>query len=457
MPIDLSTRHGTLLRRLVTELDQRRDHYTKLESYYRGTNGIPVHSNKAVSQSYRRLMAVSGLNLARLTVEATRERLQISGIRTALDPSDVGDNVAWRIWQANSLDADHMQNDRATLTMGRSYAMVSPFVDPEIGAPTITFEDPRQCITVQSPNRRRKAVAGLKVWVDGDHDRIAFFPEPGWVLTAERRRMDHDTTRAPILDLGQFDWSGDPVRLPLPVVPIVEFTNQAGINGDPEGEFEPHLATLDRIAFNVLNRMELLTLQAFKQRAIKGLPLRDPATGEEIDYSGDFLAGPGELWQLPETAEIWESTSIDLQSIILAERHDIATYAGATATPLSYLLPDDGGGSAEGAWLKRESAVLKALDRQAQQGESYEELMSLALMVAGEVDRADRGGIEIIWNSPERHSLAAQSEAVAKFAAGGIPLSTIARSVLQMSPMEIERLMADQSIDALLNPDAAVA
>ena len=58
-----------------------------------------------------------------------------------MPPDESGDAEAWRIWQANSLDADHMLVDRATLTMGRSAMMVGP-VDPEIGAPLITAEDP---------------------------------------------------------------------------------------------------------------------------------------------------------------------------------------------------------------------------------------------------------------------------------------------------------------------------
>lgn len=447
--IDTSSGFGAKLQRLATTMAGRRARMDLLESYYQGTNGIPVHANRAVSDSYRRLMAVSGLNLARLTVEATRERMKVLGIRTADDDGFGGNNRAWEIWQANSLDADHMLLDRSTLVMGRSFAVVGNKA-PDTGAPRIAIKDPRNAIVEYAPDQRRMASSGLYVWVDEDNgvDRFVFFPEPGRAIEGYRPRPSSAPAGVENLDMAGWEWFGDWYQLPVPYVPMVEFANAPMIGGEVVGEFEPYLSTLDRINFNILNRLELLTLQAFKQRGIKGLPLKDPITGEEIDYTGLFLSGPGELWQLPETAEIWESGNVDLSSIIAAERQDIVTYAGATATPVSYLFPDDAGGSAEGAALKREAAVFKSLDRQAQQGESYEQLMWLALLADGQ-DVA-RGGIEIIWAPPERYTLAQKAEAAAKYAAAGVPLHVIATDVLQMSIRNAEKLVAESAADKLL-------
>jgi len=68
---------------------------------------------------------------------------------------------------------------------------------------------------------------------------------------------------------------GSPEKLPVQQIPVVEFLNLAGINGNPEGEFEAHLAALDRLTFTVLNRLEAMTMQAYRQRGIKGLPEKD--------------------------------------------------------------------------------------------------------------------------------------------------------------------------------------
>ena len=453
--IDTSSPAGALLQKMATDLSDRRAHLTNLEDYYRGVNGIPVHAGRHVRESYQRLMQISRLNLARVIVEATRELMEPIGFRTGAAGDEGGDAEAWRIWQANSLDADHMLVDRATLTMGRSAMMVGP-VDPEIGAPLITAEDPREVIVRHDPQRRRKATAALKLYVDKDagFDRAVFFPQPGWMVKASRKRASGDTGSW-VEDVSMSGWTldGSPEKLPVPQVPVVEFLNLAGINGTPEGEFEAHLAALDRVTFTVLNRLEAMTMQAFRQRGIKGLPNVDPISGEEIDYSGNFMNGPGELWQLPQTAEIWESGIIDLGPILQAEKQDVVSICGATQTPIQYLFPDDNGGSAEGAQLKREARAFKVADRNRQQAESYEQVMALAFAYAGDAQRASRGDMEVIWAPTVRYSLEQKADAVAKYHAAGISLETIARDVLQKSPQEIARMRGELAAQSLLVGD----
>lgn len=448
--IDVTTGPGRLMQEMANDLVNRRPHLDRLEAYYRGENGIPIHAGRQMRDSYRRLVAMARLNLARLIVESTRELMEPIGFRTGSVSDELGDVEAWRIWQANSLDADHMQIDRATLTMGRAAAMVGP-VDHEIGAPLITPEDPREVIVRTDPRRRRRVVAGLKLFVDRDDDvdRAVFFPEPGWVLRASRRRSSYDHgSRVVDVDLSGWRWD-DEVRLDVKAVPIVEFVNSPSIDGTPEAEFEAHLAALDRLTYVVLNRLEMMTMQAYRQRAIKGLPRRD-INGEEIDYSGDFLAGPGELWDLPATAEIWESGVVDLGPVLQSEKQEIISIAGATSTPIQYLFPDESGGSAEGAQLKREARTFKVRDRTRQQGESYESLMALAFAFAGDEQRASRGDMEVIWAPVERYSLEQKADAVAKFAAAGISIETIARDVLQKTPQEIARMRTDMLTAALV-------
>lgn len=446
--INTQTPAGATLERLAKKLVNDRPHFQLLDDYYRGVNGIPVHAGQQVKESYQRLMQISRANFARLIVEATRERMTPLGFRTGAVADELGDSEAWRIWQANSLDADHMLIDRASLSMGKSFAMIGG-VDPEINAPLITAEDPREVICETDPARRRKVTAALKLYVDevAGLDRAAFFPQPGWVVKASRKRTTEDRSKfVTDIEFAGWDWDGPPERLPALVVPVVPFLNLAGIDNTPEGEFEAHIPTLDRINYTILSRLESMTMQAFRQRAIKGLPLTDAATNEEIDYSGDFLSGPGELWQLPAAAEIWESGVIDLNPVLQSEKQDITSLAGATSTPMSYLFPDDGGGSAEGASLKRESITFKARDRMLQQGESYEQTMSIAFTFAGDTERAARGDMEVIWASAERYTLNEKAQAAAQYKAAGVPLQTIARQVLQMTPQEITRMGAEQAV-----------
>lgn len=455
MPIEsgVAGSPGWWLRRLVTTLADRRDRYDILEDYYTGEAAVPVSATKAVRQAYQRLMALARTNFAELVVEAVRERMVVVGFRTGGDSDDLGDKEAWRIWQANSLDADSLLVHRASLVMGESAVIVGGF-DDEIGAPLITPEDPREVIVERDPVRRRRVVAAAKVFTDEVAGvQRAFLYLPGFVLRAER---DVPVSGSMYLDWSSWEWDGDPEPLPALVVPVVSFPNRETLTdrqdglGRSWGEFEPHRTILDRINYTILNRLEIATLQAFRQRGIKGVPLQD-ATGGEIDYDDIFSADPGALWLLPETAEIWESSQVDLGPIRQAVRDDVQDLAAVTRTPLFYLTPEATNGSAEGASLAREGLVFKTADRIVQASEAWEQVMSLAFLFAGDETRARRGDMEALWAPPERFSLAERYDAASKAQAAGVPWRAVMRDVLQFSPQQVDRMEADRATDAFLS------
>ncbi len=444
MPIDAteSRSPGWWMKRLLSKLGDNQDRYNNLDTYYRGENGIPAHAHKSVLQAYRRLMSMSRTNFAELVVEPVRERMSPVGFRTGADDDELGDREAWRIWQANALDADSSLVHRWSLSMSKAHVIVGP-VDPEIGAPLITPEDPREVVVELDPIRKRRALAALKVFSDDvDNVQRAYLYLPGFVLKAARPLPE-----AGLLgwELSGFEWTDEPQRLPAPVVPVVSFPNKDrhGI-----GEFEPHLPILDRINYTILNRLEIATLQAFKQRAVKGdLPDNDE-TGNPIDYDHIFESGPDALWRLPTGVDIWESGQVDLGPIRSAIRDDIQDLAAVTRTPLFYLTPDAANGSAEGASLMREGLVFKTQDRITQASESWEQVMSLAFLFAGDTERASRPDMEVIWGPPERRSLAERADAASK--ALDLPWRTRMSEIWQFSPQQIDRMEAERVADAML-------
>src|SRR5690606_20613755 len=110
------------------------------------------------------------------------------------------------------------------------------------------------------------------------------------------------------------------------------------------GEYENHTDSIDRITEDILQRLTITAMQAFRQRAItpgdgKPLPENYPADhptspGEPINYDEIFKGGPAALWFLPEGAKIWESTATDINGLINAEDKDIEHLAAVTGTPL---------------------------------------------------------------------------------------------------------------------------
>lgn len=427
------------LERLLAKLAKDYARLDRLDRYYRNEADLPEGSSGYVD-AFRRFQRKARTNWAALASEAVSDRMMPVGFRTGSTGTAGMDADAWRIWQANSLDADASLVHIAMLNMSRSYVMVGGY-DPVRGAPVITAEDPRQVITEQDPTARRRSIAALKVY----HDDLtaadtAVLYLPGYVLRATRANASqYDNTHEAITG-GDWRWTSYD-RMPLEQVPIVRFGNRMDIGGTCTlGEYEDAIDVIDRINATILNRLVIAAMQAFRQRAIKGdLPEKD-SNGNVIDYNGIFRGGPDALWLLPEGAEMWESAQADLNGILQAVRHDVQDFAATTKTPLFYLTPDAANGSAEGASLAREGLVFKVKDRCRQAGEAWEQVMTLAFASEGNLLASSRPDMEVIWAPPESFSLAERFDAASKAVAVGVPWAERMR-LLGYSPQEIDRLL----------------
>lgn len=445
---------GWWLARLMGRLADKRAHYQRLDDYYDGRNSIPIASSKSVTDAYQRLMHVSRTNFAELVVEAVRERMMPVGFRTGAANDENGDEMAWRIWLANHLQAGSQMVGTASLSMGMGYVIVGD-IDPELGVPLITPEDPREVIVETDPRNRRKGLAALKVFRDdvAGVDR-AYVYLPGGQQRFVRLAPMGDA-EVVSLDVGGWEIDGPWEPDSVPHLRVVPFPNRPKLGREiTRGEYETHISLLDRINYTVLQRVEVATLQAFRQRALKGGPTHDE-DGNEIDYDDIFAMEPGAIWHLPETAELWESGQVDLGPIRMAIRDDVQDLAAVTRTPLFYLTPEAANGSAEGASLAREGLVFKTRDRIVEATESWSQAMSLAFRVMGDAVRADRVALEVIWASPENWSLSEKADAASKAMAGGLTWRKTMEEIWQFSPEEISQMEADRASEMLMAQSAA--
>lgn len=448
---------GWWAQRLLKQLNDGKPRYDLLERHYRGTSQLPLFTNRNVRDAYHRLMEVARTNYAELVVEATRERMNPLGFRTGASSDALGDKAAWALWQANDLDTGAMLVHRSMLSMGDSYVIVGP-TDPDLEVPLVTVEDPREVVVEQDPRNRRKTLAALKAFRDdtAQQDCIYLYL-PGYVMKATRPYKSGISSDS--ASLQSYEWEGDPQELPTKDVPVVRFANRPDHTGRSWGEFETHLSLLNRINYGVLQRLEVVTLQAFRQRAIKSdeLPTHDE-NGDEIDYDDLFSADPGALWRIPSTADLWESGVVDLTPIQGANKDDVQNLAAVTRTPLFYLTPDAANGSAEGATLAREGLVFKTSDRIRQTSDPWAKVMSLAFTFAGDAERASRKDMQVIWADPERFSITAKGDAAAKAIAGGMTWRTTMEKIWQFTPDVIARMETERHQDALIGltatPDA---
>lgn len=471
MPINVDAPRspGWWLNRLSGRLmdRERQRRFQELADRLDGKPPLPVGAANA-RKAFEAFQRKACSNLAELIVEATRERMRPTGIRTSADGDETGDTEAWRIYRRAGLTVETAEVLDLMLGMSEGYMLVGP-VDEGTGAPVVTAEDPRWAITENDPAQPAKVLASLKMLHDDadDVDRAYLILAPdveagrpkvtqfvasrearkltGWRMEFNARTWGWDTDRGGV----------DGAALVVDRVPMVRFLNRRGL-----GEFEPHTDLLDRINHTILDRMVVSAMQAFRQRAIKGLPTVYPAghpkAGEEIDYEGMFIADPAAFWLLPEAAEVWESGQLDLTPILASVKDDFQHVSAVTRTPMHMLQPAGENQSAEGAGLAREGLVFKTEDRIDRADNPLTSVVSLCFQYMpdevryadgpdGRLDRADMDKLQIIWAPVERLSLMERADAWSK--TQDMPFRTRLVKIFGMAPHEADQVVAEQTAD----------
>jgi hypothetical protein len=482
MPIDISVPQspGWWMRRLFNGLANRRRRYRLqlLHNYHRGQAPLPQGA-EAAREAFAAFQRKARSNFAELIVSAMSERMTPVGFRTAVDSDATGDAEVGNLWTRAGLDVSSADVHDLMLSLGEAYVIVGA-VDDETGAPLVTSEDPRFMVSESVPGNPRRLLAAMKILHDdavGEDRAYLYLPGEVWVATRQSSSWNlpssleldfPDATTAwnqlgpgPSLNFDERSWQWSQDRsgaLNHTRMPVVKFTNKYSM-----GEYESHLDLLDRINHQILQRMVIATMQAFRQRAVKGLPLiypeNHPKAGQEIDYNKVFTADPAALWQLPAAAEMWESSINDLRPILDAVHDDLEHLASVTRTPMHMLTPSGENQSAEGASLSREGLVFKVKDRITRTSYPWAQVMSLALIHAGQSNRADMAKLQTIWAPAEHLSLAEKADAASKLAAL-LPRRTMLITVMGMSPGEADRTMteiADEQVLALQVQQAMAA
>lgn len=476
MPINTEAAYspGWWMQRLFNMLAdrRRRTRLQTLHNYHRGHAPLPQGADNA-REAFEAFQKKARSNFAELIISAMSERMTPVGFRTALDDDATGDGEVGALWNRAGLNVSSADVHDWMLALGEAYVIVGK-MDEETQAPTITCEDPRFMIGDEDPANPRKLLAALKVLHDdaAKEDR-AYLYLPGEVHVAKRKsnRAAVDLTtalsgvsynlpdRMPILPMfSPRGWEWDTERsgkLSHTRMPVVKFKNKYGM-----GEYEAHLDLLDRINHQILQRMIIAVMQAFRQRAVKGLEMFYPngheKAGQAIDYNEVFSADPAALWQLPKDAEMWESEVNDLRPILEAVKADLEHLASVTRTPMHMLSPAGVNQSAEGASLTREGLVFKVEDRIARTSHPWAQVMSLALTHSGQADRGDLSKLQTIWAPAQRLSLAERADAASKLKEI-LPRRTLLITVLGMSPPDADRTMTEIADEQVLGPEVQQA
>ena len=417
---------------------------------------------------YREIVRLGRLNVAALIVESKSNRMKLRDFRTAEAGDELGDEKARDIMRAANMVVVAREVHDGFLSLGDSYAIVTPPKDAaamtgEDRFPIVTAEDAREVITAHDP-ATGKILAAFKMfrdeWDAADFAYLFVRAEAldgtgddgsvrQWIATKPKGMSS--ITESAWRPSRAWDWveGKEDMRVPKDRMPVHRFKNYQGV-----GEYERHLATLDRINDKIVDELTIAKTQAFRQRAVKNLPETEKKIVDgqvvevDIDYTDVFEAAPGSLWQVPDGVEFWESAAIDLTPLRNAIKGDLEHLAAVTSTPLHVITPDAASGSAEGASLMRESSVDAAQTRIDHADRSWAGVMADCFVFMGDEERADTTQLEAIWGPVERYSLAEKASAASQ-AKTTLPDQAIQRDIWQYPPAEIPYLRTMKAADMM--------
>lgn len=439
------------VRRLITRLINRAKVCQGFHDFYEGRQPLAFASDKFI-EAYGARVRGFVANFMPLVVDAERERLIVDGFRFGSSPDS--DKGVWRIWQQNQLDAESQIAHEIALSKGVAYIAVDPTSD----GPSITIEDPTETIVETAPGNRRIRLAALKVFEDDDGYNRAYLYLPEWIYKYRSANRRTDTTHT---GLGQARWEAYqeddedwPLTNKLKVVPIIPLINRPKRDGTGRSEIEPVMG--NQLAINFLRYAALIgsDVAALPQRWAKNLALEvDPNTGT---VKAPFKAGRDTLWasrrptpeemasypgQFPEV-EFGQFPGASLDPFVKMIDEEVGQMASNSRTPYHYLLGSPTSVPPSGESLKASEAPLvkKVEAQQVHFGESWEEVMRVALLASGQTAKAKMTDAETTWRDPETRNEAARTDSILKQYAAGLLPDEFAWEELGYSQQQIARI-----------------
>lgn len=445
------------LKTLGAELDKKQKPLRGYQSYYDGQHNL-VFATEKFKSAFGQLFQAFADNFCAVVVDSTEERMKIQGFRfpgadESASQTETGDKDAWRIWQANHLDADSQVAHIESLVKSESSVLV--WNDPKNETtPAMTVESPLEMIVARAKGNRRNRLAALKRWVDDSGYIFATLYLPDEVYKFRSRSK---TTNGSAVNYSGIRWvereriiTGDdawPIKNPLGVVPVVPMTNQTRIDGSGVSEIEniiPMQDAINKLGTDMLVASEFV---AWPQRGIMGIEVpKDPITGEPI---GQIEVSMTRFFtSKTKDAKFEEFSQADFSNHIKAIEMYLNHMASTTRTPPHYFLAGMGTFPTGEAIASSESGlVAKVIRRCTHAGEVWEEALRLAFAVLDD-ERKNVQTAETIWGDPSYRSEAEHIDALLKQQAMGIP-NEILWEKAGYSPTEIDRIKQIRMQEAL--------
>jgi hypothetical protein len=426
------------VQKLEGKLEARRSELKRLDNYYEGNHPLGFATPK-FREAFGTLFEQFADNWCDLVVDAVEERLNVQGFRLG---EQKGDAEAWRIWQANQLDADSRVAHTEALIHGVAYASVWARDDDET-TPNITIEHPTQMIVAHAAGNPRNRLAALKRFTDDDGYQRATLYLPD-AIHRFRSSTSIDTKLIIVGDPWngsrwvEFSGDGDSViDNPLGVVPVVPLVNRRRLLNEGVSEIARVIPIQQGINKLVADMIVASEFGAAPQRWATGIEVpRDPKTGEPLPVFENLLSRL--MASERNDTNFGQFSQTDLKPFVTGIEMLVQHVASQSRTPPHYFYLSGQFPSGESIKSAETGLVAKTVRKQGPFGESWEEVQRLGFMVIGDDARANAVGMETIWGDPESRSESEHVDAVLKKQALGID-DEILWEELGMSPQQIER------------------
>lgn len=459
---------------LANKLAARIPTLCKLRTFYDGreqvpTNAIPSGTDPKSFAIYKRFLELGTVNYARIITDNVSSRQKPVGFR------QVSDRVSRSVeadttWRRNRMDLKSRQVFHDVALYGSGYLLVDSLGDAaqitvltpwttyvgedDEAAVYYSFDDVNhveKLILFRCERDKNNAVSNVfyrSASCQADA-RTLFDESDGEGIYAFSNNPD---SKQPEFNQG-FKWDEGRKTLPYATecgyLPLIRLGSGTGM-----GQIEPHIPALGALDQQKFDRFCIQTMQAFRQRGIKGMKRtvyteNDPQVkaglaraGDQVDFSELYAMGPAALWMLPEGTDIWESQITDITQWCTASAHDVKQLAVSTGTPLDILSPDVAG-SAEGASLKRESLLSKVEDLNARANDAFIRVLRMAMVASGNAQAVD-DEFETVWAPIAMDSDLNMAQAV-NYVKDVLPIKLIMRRFLHMTETEISEAMQDMT------------
>lgn len=407
------------LRALDQKLERRRPFIRRFESYYDGLHRLSFATSR-FRESFGNLFAAFADNWCDLVVDASVERLSVEGFRYGTDSG--GDDAAWRLWQANDLDADAAIAHTESVKCGEAYIIVGP--GDAADTPRITIERPAEVVVQNAPGSRHLRLAALKKWVELDGTVMAtvYLPDAVYRFQAD---MPVSTLADALLNtrwVPRRDDVGAVEHHDLGVVPVIPLMNNPSMLAG-RSDIAQVIPMQDAINKLVADMIVASEFASFRQRWATGIEIPiDPITGQPLTQQ--FLSSVANVWTVPEGEGVTfgEFGASDLGNYVRAVEMLVQHVAAQTRTPPHYLLGSSGTfPSGESLKAVETGLVAKVRRKQVVFGEAWEEAMRLAFKLAGDAERAGAESSQVIWRDPESRTEGERVDALVKMATLGVP------------------------------------